>query len=249
MGLLDSILGNMTRPDAAPQSQASSASPVIKALLLLLAAKAYQHYTSRPQGGEMPADPSLGGPGDEGGLTGQGGGGLGDLLGSVLGGGAAGGAGGRGGGGLGDILGGALGGGAAGGAGGRGGGGLGDILGSALGGGSAGGSSGGLPGGLGGLLGGLVAGGGLGAIVDQFRQNGYGDQVDSWVSRGQNQGLAPNDIARALGPDAVDELQSRTGLSRDEILSELSQELPDAVDSFTPDGRLPTESEASSRWV
>jgi uncharacterized protein YidB (DUF937 family) len=225
MGLLDSILGNMTRPDAAPQSQASSASPVIKALLLLLAAKAYQHYTSRPQGGEMPADPSLGGPGDEGGLTGQGGGGLGDLLGSVLGGGAAGGAGGRGGGGLGDIL------------------------GSALGGGSAGGSSGGLPGGLGGLLGGLVAGGGLGAIVDQFRQNGYGDQVDSWVSRGQNQGLAPNDIARALGPDAVDELQSRTGLSRDEILSELSQELPDAVDSFTPDGRLPTESEASSRWV
>jgi uncharacterized protein YidB (DUF937 family) len=225
MGLLDSILGNMTRPDAAPQSQASSTSPVIKALLLLLAAKAYQHYTSRPQGGEMPADPSLGGPGDEGGLTGQGGGGLGDLLGSALGGGAAGGAGGRGGGGLGDIL------------------------GSALGGGSAGGSSGGLPGGLGGLLGGLVAGGGLGAIVDQFRQNGYGDQVDSWVSRGQNQGLAPNDIARALGPDAVDELQSRTGLSRDEILSELSQELPDAVDSFTPDGRLPTESEASSRWV
>jgi len=37
----------------------------------------------------------------------------------------------------------------------------------------------------------------------------------------------------------------RTGLSRDELLSRLTRELPAAVDKFTPDGRLPTEDEAA----
>ena len=111
-----------------------------------------------------------------------------------------------------------------------------------------------LPGGLGGLLGGLFgggggSGGGLGGLLDQFRQNGYGDHVDSWVGTGQNQRLAANELSQALGPDTLDELEQQTGLPRQQLLSELSEELPDAVDQFTPDGRLPTEQEVSSRWV
>jgi uncharacterized protein YidB (DUF937 family) len=114
----------------------------------------------------------------------------------------------------------------------------------------AGGGLGGmLPGGLGGLLGGLVGGGGLGAIVDQFRQNGYGDQVDSWVGRGQNRRIAPDELEQALGPDAVQDLEQETGMPRHQMLSDLADELPDAVDQFTPEGRLPSEDEVSSRWV
>ncbi len=36
-------------------------------------------------------------------------------------------------------------------------------------------------------------------------------------------------------------------MSRDDLLSGLSQNLPDFVDQLTPDGRLPSEEEAS-RW-
>ena len=36
-------------------------------------------------------------------------------------------------------------------------------------------------------------------------------------------------------------------MSRDDLLQGLSQNLPDFVDQLTPDGRLPTEDEAS-RW-
>ena len=36
-----------------------------------------------------------------------------------------------------------------------------------------------------------------------------------------------------------------TGLSRDELLKRLCRELPDAVDKYTPQGRLPTEAEFS----
>jgi uncharacterized protein YidB (DUF937 family) len=121
---------------------------------------------------------------------------------------------------------------------------------------TSGGMGGAMPGGLGGLLGGLIGGGssgggsgGLGGLLDQFRQNGYGDQADSWVGTGQNRQLAPEDLSQALGPDTIDELGQQTGLPREQLLSELSEHLPDAVDQFTPDGRVPTDEEVSSRWV
>ena len=120
--------------------------------------------------------------------------------------------------------------------------------------GQAGGAQGG---GLGGLLGGLLAGGaagsvlsgGLGDLLKQFQQNGQGDVAESWVGPGANKQIAPNDLAAALGADQIDQLTSRTGLSREQLLQDLSQELPDAVDDFTPNGRVPTEDEAASRWV
>jgi uncharacterized protein YidB (DUF937 family) len=132
-------------------------------------------------------------------------------------------------------------------------GGQGGSLGGGLGGGMSGGLGSALPGGLGGLLGGLLGGGagggGLGGVFDQFRQNGYGDHVDSWVGTGQNRRIAPDELSQALGSDTLDELEQQTGLPRQQLLSELSEELPDAVDQFTPDGRLPTEQEVSGRWV
>jgi uncharacterized protein YidB (DUF937 family) len=118
------------------------------------------------------------------------------------------------------------------------------------------GSSGGLSdlmkGGLGGLLAGGAAGsilsGGLNDLLRQFQQSGHGAAADSWVGRGPNQQIAPGDLANALGADQLDALSSQTGLSRDELLDGLSRYLPDVVDQLTPDGRLPTEDEAS-RWV
>jgi uncharacterized protein YidB (DUF937 family) len=135
-------------------------------------------------------------------------------------------------------------------------GGLGGMLGSIFGGnsGQAGGGLGGLlKGPLGGLLAGGAAGsvlsGGLGDLLKQFQQNGHGEVANSWISNGPNKQIAPGDLANALGADQIEQLTSRTGMSRDQLLSELSNELPDAVNEFTPEGRLPTDDEATSRWV
>jgi uncharacterized protein YidB (DUF937 family) len=38
-------------------------------------------------------------------------------------------------------------------------------------------------------------------------------------------------------------LSQQTGLSREEILSRLSKNVPDAVDKYTPQGRIPTAAE------
>lgn len=125
-------------------------------------------------------------------------------------------------------------------------GGLGDLLK------GGGGMSDLLKGGLGGLVLGGAAGsilsGGLGDLLKQFQENGQGDKADSWVSKGPNKQIDPNDLANALGADQISTLLDQTGLSRNELLQGLSQYLPGVVDQLTPDGRLPTESEAS-RWL
>lgn len=106
-----------------------------------------------------------------------------------------------------------------------------------------------LKGGLGGLLAGGAAGsivsGGLGDLLKQFQQNGHGDTANSWVSPGPNKQISPNDLAGALGADQISALTSQTGLSRDELLSGLSQHLPEVVNHLTPHGRLPNEDEVS----
>src|SRR6202048_906339 len=102
-----------------------------------------------------------------------------------------------------------------------------------------------LKGGLGGLLAGGAAGsvisGGLGDLLKQFQQNGQGDTANSWVGKGENKPIAPGDLANALGANQIDSLASQSGLSRDELLSGLSQYLPGVGDHLTPVGRLPTE--------
>jgi uncharacterized protein YidB (DUF937 family) len=129
------------------------------------------------------------------------------------------------GGGLGGSLGGAL----------SGGGGLGDVL----------------KGGLGGLLAGGAAGsvlsGGLGDLLNQLQQGGHGETANTWVGKGENKPIAPGDLANALGADQIQSLSAQSGLSRDELLSGLSQYLPQVIDHLTPDGRLPTENEISDR--
>jgi len=109
--------------------------------------------------------------------------------------------------------------------------------------------TGGVLGNLGGLLRGATPGsvlsGGLGDLIERFRQNGQGHAADSWVSTGQNQPIRADQLEQALGPDVLNTLSQHTGLSRDDLLSRLSRELPDAVDKFTPQGRLPTEAEAA----
>ncbi len=108
-----------------------------------------------------------------------------------------------------------------------------------------------LKGNLGGLLGGAAAGsvisGGLGDLLKQLQQNGHGETANSWVSPGPNKQIAPNDLAKALGADQINGLMSQTGLSRDDLLSGLSQQLPGVIDHLTPEGRVPTESELSGR--
>jgi uncharacterized protein YidB (DUF937 family) len=99
--------------------------------------------------------------------------------------------------------------------------------------------------GLGGASAGGILSGGLGELVERFKQSGQQDTAESWVKTGPNKPCTPAQLEQALGPEVLDDLSKQTGLSREELVSRLCRELPDAVDKYTPEGRLPTEADFS----
>lgn len=93
-----------------------------------------------------------------------------------------------------------------------------------------------------GVIGALLTGGMM-DLVNQFRGAGKSDAVDSWVARGPNQAVSPNDLSKVLTDQQISFLTARTGMSREELLAGLSERLPAVVDELTPDGRVPTSEE------
>ena len=110
------------------------------------------------------------------------------------------------------------------------GGGLGDLLKGGLGGAAAGGL-------------GEILSGGLGDLLKQFQGAGKSDVADSWVGTGENKAIAATDLEKVLTPEQIEFLTERTGLSREELLAGLSEQLPGTVDELTPEGRLPSASD------
>jgi uncharacterized protein YidB (DUF937 family) len=85
--------------------------------------------------------------------------------------------------------------------------------------------------------------GGLDGLVRQFQQNGLADVVASWVGTGQNQGIAPADLTRALGSDRVGQLARQANLPDGQGASILGQLLPVLIDRLTPQGQVPQQSQ------
>ena len=52
--------------------------------------------------------------------------------------------------------------------------------------------------------------------------------------------VAPAQLEQTIGADVLQTLSQQTGMSREEILARLSKTLPDAVDKYTPEGRIPS---------
>ncbi len=86
--------------------------------------------------------------------------------------------------------------------------------------------------------------GGLADLLNRFRQNGHADKAQSWIETGENKSIAPSELEEALGEERIAWLMTQTGMSREDLLAGLSRTLPDAVDTLTPEGHIPTEEEA-----
>ena len=92
-------------------------------------------------------------------------------------------------------------------------------------------------GGAGSALGGL---GGLAGLAEAFARNGMGDVMNSWIGTGQNQSIAPDALGKVLGSDVLGQLTQHTGMNQGDLLGQLAQLLPHAVDKLTPQGQVPS---------
>jgi uncharacterized protein YidB (DUF937 family) len=105
-------------------------------------------------------------------------------------------------------------------------------------------------------LGSLISGGagssiltgGLGELMKRFQQTSQGRVAQTWVDTGPNDAISPTELEKAVGEDTLDALSRQTGIPRDQLLTQLAEQLPQTVDKLTPQGRLPSEHEAT-RWM
>jgi uncharacterized protein YidB (DUF937 family) len=88
----------------------------------------------------------------------------------------------------------------------------------------------------GGAAGGL---GGLGGLAEQFQKGGLGDVMNSWIGKGDNLPISPEQLNGVLGSDVISKITQATGMNQGDLLGQLSQMLPGMVDKVTPDGQIP----------
>jgi uncharacterized protein YidB (DUF937 family) len=82
--------------------------------------------------------------------------------------------------------------------------------------------------------------GGLTDLIGKLTSGGVAPQVNSWVGHGPNEPVQPGQLGSALGQNVLAELSQRTGMSQQELLSQLSAVLPQLINHMTPNGRMPT---------
>jgi uncharacterized protein YidB (DUF937 family) len=81
--------------------------------------------------------------------------------------------------------------------------------------------------------------GGVQGLVNELETKGLGPTVQSWIAAGPNQPVSSEQVHAAIGPDLMNELAAKVGLSPQELAQKLAQVLPQAIDKLTPDGAVP----------
>jgi uncharacterized protein YidB (DUF937 family) len=88
---------------------------------------------------------------------------------------------------------------------------------------------------------------GLSGVLDKFRAGGLGEQVDSWVSKGENMGISADQIKSVLSPERLKGIADKLGVSVDMAADKLATILPAVIDKLTPDGVVPDPEALSAK--
>jgi uncharacterized protein YidB (DUF937 family) len=83
--------------------------------------------------------------------------------------------------------------------------------------------------------------GGVGGLVAKFQHGGLGEIAQSWVGTGPNAPVSAAQVQNVLGPDLVQQLAAKTGMSPQDLAHKLAEVLPDVVDKLTPAGVVPRD--------
>ena len=89
--------------------------------------------------------------------------------------------------------------------------------------------------------------GGVDGLLQKLRAGGLGHHVDSWVSTGANEPVEPAQLGAALGPETVNQLAAKTGISIESLLPMLAGILPMIVNALTPNGQAPKPGEPANQ--
>ncbi|RZJ02755.1 MAG: DUF937 domain-containing protein [Brevundimonas sp.] len=78
--------------------------------------------------------------------------------------------------------------------------------------------------------------GGVGGLVEKLGANGLGDVAGSWISKGQNLNISPEQIKQVIGHGPIADFAAKLGVTPEQASETLAGLLPEAVDRLTPGG-------------
>src|SRR5260370_20701089 len=89
--------------------------------------------------------------------------------------------------------------------------------------------------------------GGLQGLIWKLSRSGLGQQVQSWVSTGENQPISGSQVRRAIDSRQLSAMADQAGLTPEETSDQLAKVLPAVVNQATPQGQLPDNDPFASR--
>ncbi len=84
--------------------------------------------------------------------------------------------------------------------------------------------------------------GGLEGILAKFRAQGHGNAVDSWIGTGDNHVISAQHVEQVLGTSTVNEVATQMGMTPAQASGSLASVLPELINSLTPNGHVPADS-------
>ena len=86
--------------------------------------------------------------------------------------------------------------------------------------------------------------GGVQGLASTLQQHGLGDAVQSWIGTGANQAISGDQLNQVLQKSGLDSVVNnaagKLGVDPGQLIGQLAQVLPHAVDHVTPDGQVPS---------
>ena len=75
--------------------------------------------------------------------------------------------------------------------------------------------------------------------MKSFKDNGLGEIVSSWISRGKNLPISREQILNVLGNDQIQKMAEKAEIPPEDAGGGLAQWFPEIIDKLTPNGKLP----------
>jgi uncharacterized protein YidB (DUF937 family) len=85
--------------------------------------------------------------------------------------------------------------------------------------------------------------GGVGGVLERFRQKGYGQHADSWVSTAGNRELRAEEADEVVGGEELSRVAHKLGVPEREVALGFAEIVPQLVDQLSPGGQIPPEAD------
>lgn len=83
-------------------------------------------------------------------------------------------------------------------------------------------------------------GGGVNEALEKLKKSSIGEQVQSWIGKGENKPVDADQMTQAIGKERMEQIAQQAGTTPEQAAQTMADKLPGMVDKMTPDGEVPS---------